>query len=150
VTYPHPLVIEYINKNFIPVQLNIQTSPDIKNTYRVLWAPTVIVLDSNGVDYHRFNGFLPPDEFIPQLEFGLAKMALEKQDLKTAREQFANVIVKYPESDIAPESQYWIGVIDFQLTNDVNAEIRAWKIILEKYPNSIWARKVSGAVPHEE
>ncbi|MGQ3684395.1 MAG: tetratricopeptide repeat protein [Candidatus Loosdrechtia sp.] len=148
-TYPNPVVIDYIKKYFIPVRSNIQTSPDIKNTYRLLWAPTVIVMDSNGVDYYRFNGFLPPDEFIPQLKFGLAKMSLEKRDLKTAREQFTNVVEKYPESDIAPEAQYWIGVIDFQLTNDVNAEISAWKKILEKYPDSIWARKVSGAVSCE-
>lgn len=149
-TYPHPTVINYINKNFIPVRYNIQTNPDIKNKYRILWAPTVIILDSNGIDYYRFNGFLPPDEFIPQLEFGIAKMALEKQDLKAARKQFASVVEKHPKSDIAPEAQYWVGVVDFQLTNDVSTEINAWEKIRENYPNSIWARKVSGAISWEK
>lgn len=150
VTYPQPVVIDYINKNFIPVRYNIQTNPDIKNKYRLLWAPTVIILDSDGTDYHRFNGFLPPDEFIPQLEFGIAKMALEKRDLKTARMQFTSVVEKYPKSDIAPEAQYWVGVVDFQITNDVNAEIQAWEKIIKSYPNSIWARKVSGSIPCEK
>ncbi len=68
---------------------------------------------------------MPSDEFIPQLEFGIAKMALEKRDLKTARTQFAGVVEKYPKSDIAPEAQYWVGVVDFQITNDINAEINA-------------------------
>ncbi|NUN23538.1 MAG: thioredoxin family protein [Candidatus Jettenia caeni] len=149
-TYPHPAVIDYINKHFIPVRYNIQTNPDIKNTYRLLWAPTVIVLDLNGTDYHRFNGFLPPDEFIPQLEFGIAKMALEKQDLKAAKIQFTSVVEKYPQSDIAPEAQYWVGVVDFQLTHDVSTEINAWKKIQEHYPGSIWARKVSGAISCEK
>src|SRR5574337_72539 len=114
VTYPSPSVVDYINKMFIPVRYNIQTNTDVKNKYRILWAPTVLVLDSNSTDYHRFNGFLPPDEFIPQLEFGLGKMALEKGDLKTAQAQFMSVVEKHPGSDIAPESQYWVGVIEYQ------------------------------------
>lgn len=77
-------------------------------------------------------------------------MALEKRDLKTARTQFAGVVEKYPKSDIAPEAQYWVGVVDFQVTNDVDAEINAWKKIIEDYPESIWARKVSGAIPDEK
>lgn len=149
-TYPHATVIDYLGKNFIPVRYNIQANPDMKNIYRILWAPTVLVLDSNGTDYHRFNGFLPPGEFLPQLEFGLAKIALEKKDLKKARTRFASVVEEYPKSDIAPEAQYWVGVIDFQLTNDVNAEINAWKKIRENYPHSIWSKKVSGAIPPEK
>lgn len=77
-------------------------------------------------------------------------MALEKQDLKAARKQFASVVEKYPKSDIAPEAQYWVGVVDFQLTNDVSTEINAWEKIRENYPNSIWARKVSGAISREK
>lgn len=149
-TYPQPAVIDYLGKNFIPVRYNIQTNRALKDRYRLLWAPTVIILDSKGTDYHRFQGFLPPEEFIPQLEFGLAKLALEQGDLKTARIRFTTVVDKYPKSDIAPEAQYWVGVIDFQLTNDVNAEIQAWKKIVEDYPHSIWSKKVSGAISQEK
>jgi len=42
----------------------------------------VLVLDSNGIKYYSFNVFLPPDKFIPQLEFGLGKLALKMQGLK--------------------------------------------------------------------
>lgn len=77
-------------------------------------------------------------------------MALEKQDLKAAKIQFTSVVEKYPQSDIAPEAQYWVGVVDFQLTNDVSTEINAWKKIQEHYPGSIWARKVSGAISCEK
>ena len=146
VTYPNPVVVDYINENFIPVRFNVQTNVDIKNKYRILWAPTVLVLDSNGIDYQRFNGFLSPEEFIPQLEFGLGKMALEKGDLKTAKAQFMSVVEKHHRSDIAPESQYWVGVIEYQITHDINAEVNAWEKIKENYPNSIWAKKVSCAV----
>ncbi len=146
VTYPNQGVADYIGKNFIPVRFNAQTNPEVKNKYRILWAPTILVLDSNGTEYYRFNGFLPPDEFIPQLEFGVGKMSLEKQDIKTADTQMRRVVEKYPKSDIAPEAQYWAGVIAYQLTHDVNDEVTEWKKIKENYPNSIWAKKVSCAV----
>lgn len=146
VTYPNQGVADYIGNNFIPVRFNAQTNPDVKSKYRILWAPTILILDSNGTEYYRFNGFLPPDEFIPQLEFGLARMAMEKQDIKTAGTQMKMVVEKYPKSDIAPEAQYWVGVIAFRLTNDVNDEINEWKKITERYPSSIWAKKVSCAV----
>ena len=146
VTYPNQSVVDYITKNFVPVRYNAQTSTDARSKYRVLWAPTILVLDSHGTEYYRFNGFLPPDEFIPQLEFGLARMALEKQDIKTAGTQMKMVVEKYPKSDIAPEAQYWVGVIAYQLTHDLNDEINEWKKITERYPNSIWAKKVSCAV----
>ena len=150
VTYPNQSVVDYINKNFIPVRFNVQTNADVKNKYRILWAPTILVLDSHGIEYYRFNGFLPPDEFIPQLEFGLGKMALEKQDIKTASAQLKMVVDKYPKSDIAPEAQYWVGVIEYQITHDVNAEVKAWKKIKEYYPHSIWAKKISCAISCRE
>ena len=146
VTYPNQGVVDYIGNNFIPVRFNAQTNPEVKSKYRILWAPTILILDSNGTEYYRFNGYLPPEEFIPQLEFGLARMAMEKQDIKTAAIQMKRVVEKYPKSDIAPEAQYWVGVIAYQLTHDVNDEINEWKKIKERYPNSIWAKKVSCAV----
>ncbi|MBI2470378.1 MAG: thioredoxin family protein [Planctomycetes bacterium] len=145
-TYPNQGVVDYIGKNFIPVRFNAQTNPEVKSKYRILWAPTIIILDSTGTEYYRFNGFLPHDEFIPQLEFGLGKMALEKQDITTAHAQMRLVVEKYPKSDIAPEAQYWAGVIAYQLTHDVIDEVAEWKKIIERYPGSIWAKKVSCAV----
>ena len=142
-TYPNQSVVDYNTKNFVPVRYNAQTSTDAKSKYRVLWAPTILVLDFYGTEYYRFNGFLPPDEFIPQLEFGLGKMALEKQDIKAASSQLKMVVDRYPKSDIAPEAQYWVGVVEYQITHDVNAEVNAWKKIIENYLNSIWAKKVS-------
>jgi len=83
VTYPDATVANYINENFIPLQINVQANSEIAGKYRVFWTPTILILDTNGTEYYRFNGFLPPGEFIPQLKFGLGMMALEKQDYKT-------------------------------------------------------------------
>ena len=142
-TYPDAAVVNYITKNFIPLQINVQISSEITGKYRVFWTPTILVLDSNGTEYYRFNGFLPPGEFIPQLEFGLGMMALEKQDYKTASAQLKSVVEKYPKSNIAPEAQYWFGVSEYKAAHNVEALLNAWKKLRKEYPNSIWALKVS-------
>ena len=142
-TYPDAAVVNYITKNFIPLQINVQTGSEIAGKYRAFWTPTILVLDTNGTEYYRFNGFLPPDEFIPQLEFGLGMMALEKQDYKTASAQLKSVVEKYPKSNIAPEAQYWVGVSEYKAAHNVEALLNAWRKLKKDYPNSIWALKVS-------
>ncbi|MBI5795220.1 MAG: thioredoxin fold domain-containing protein [Planctomycetes bacterium] len=142
-TYPDATVADYINKYFIPLQINVQTNSEIAGKYRVFWTPTILVLDSNGTEYYRLNGFLPPDEFIPQLEFGLGMMALEKQDYKTASAQLKSVVDKYTRSDIAPQAQYWFGVSEYKDTHNVEALLNAWRKLKKDYPDSIWAKKVS-------
>ncbi len=142
-TYPDAAVAGYINKNFIPLQINVQTSSEIAGKYRAFWTPTILVLDTNGTEYYRFNGFLPPDEFIPQLEFGLGIMALEKQDYNTAGAQLKSVVEKYPKSNIAPEAQYWLGVSEYKSAHNVEALLNAWRKLKKDYPDSIWAKKVS-------
>lgn len=142
-TYPDAAVVNYITKNFIPLQINVQTGSEIAGKYRAFWTPTILVLDTNGTEYYRFNGFLPPDEFIPQLEFGLGMMALEKQDYKTASAQLKSVVEKYPKSNIAPKAQYWFGVSEYKAAHNVEALLNAWKKLRKEYPNSIWALKVS-------
>ena len=143
VTYPDATVIDYINKNFIPLQVNVQSGSDLLGKYRAFWTPTIIILDSQGTEYYRFNGFLPPDEFIPQLQFGLGFMSLEKQDYKVASSQFKALVDKYPKSDIAPEAQYWFGVSEYKSAHNLDALLNAWKKLRKDYPNSIWAKKVA-------
>ena len=143
VTYPDTAVADYISKNFIPLQINVQANAEIAGKYRVFWTPTILVLDSNGTEYYRFNGFLPPSEFIPQLEFGLGAMALEKQDYKTASIQLKSVVDKYTRSDIAPEAQYWFWCFEYKAAHNVEALLNAWRKLRKDYPNSIWAKKVS-------
>ncbi|TVM03766.1 MAG: thioredoxin family protein [Candidatus Brocadia sp. WS118] len=142
-TYPDAAVIDFINKNFIPLQINVQSGSDLPGKYRVFWTPTLLVLDSLGTEYYRFNGFLPPDEFLAQLHFGLGFMALERQDYKAASVLLKLTVDRYPRSDIAPEAQYWYGVSEYKSTHKVDALLQAWRKIKKDYAHSIWAKKVS-------
>lgn len=143
VTYQNIAVIDYISKYFVPLQINVQSGSDLLGKYRAFWTPTIVILDSFATEYYRFNGFLPPDEFIPQLQFGLGMMSLEKQDYKAASSQLKLVVDKYPKSSIAPEAQYWVGVSEYKATHNVDALLNAWRKIKKDYPNTIWAKKVS-------
>lgn len=145
VTYPNTSVTHYVIKNFIPLQISTQSGSDLLNKYRIFWTPTILVLDAQGTEYYRIDGFLPSDEFIPQLKFGLGKMALEKHDYKKASNELKSIVDKYSKSDIAPAAQYWFGVSEYKATHNVDSLISAWRKIVEDYPNSIWADKVSFA-----
>lgn len=142
-TYPNPSVTDYIRENFIPLHINTQSKSELLSKYRVFWTPTILILDSNGTEYYRFNGFLPPDEFIPQLELGLGMMALQKQEYKSAGVQLKLVVDKYPRSAVAPEALYWFGVSEYKASHNADALLNAWGNILKEYPESIWAEKVS-------
>ena len=142
-TYPNAAVADFISKNFIPLQINVQSGSDLMGKYRTFWTPTILILDSQGTEYYRLNGFLPPDEFIPQLQFGLGMVSLQKQDYKTSSTQFRLVIDTYSKSDVAPEAQYWLGVSEYKATHNVDALLNAWRRLKKDYPNSIWAKKVA-------
>lgn len=142
-TYPDAAVIDFINKNFIPLQINVQSGSDLPVKYRVFWTPTLLVLDPLGTEYYRFNGFLPPDEFLAQLHFGLGFMALERQDYEAASTLLKLTVDRYPGSDIAPEAQYWYGVSEYKSAHKVDALLQAWRKIKKDYARSIWAKKVS-------
>jgi TolA-binding protein len=55
------------------------------------------------------------------------------QALKKAASQLKLVVVKYPKSNIAPETQYWYGITEFKITNNVSVEINAWRKIKNLY-----------------
>jgi outer membrane protein assembly factor BamD (BamD/ComL family) len=101
------------------------------------------MMDPNGVERFRIDGYLPKDEFRPQLELGLGRVAFMAKDWDEAERRFTTVVDRYPNSKAAPEALYWKGVSRYKATNDhtvlgeLPAEFR------QKYPNSIWALKTA-------
>ncbi len=127
----------------MPLQVNLQSDSNLPARYRVFWTPTIVILDADGIEFYRFYGFLPPDEFIPQLQFGLARIALEKQNFRQASIVLMGIVDKHPKSDIAPEAQYWLAVSEYKSTHNVDNLLGAWRKLKKDYPYSIWAKKVS-------
>jgi len=109
----------------------------------VLWTPTVLVLDSKGVERHRIEGYLPTDEFRAQLEVALARVAFMNKKWADAEQRYAAVLERYPNSKSAPEALYWKGVSHYKGTNDHTVLGELPGEFQQKYADSIWAMKTA-------
>lgn len=106
-----------------------------------MWTPTQIILDSNGDETYRNEGYLPKEEFRAQLELGLARVAFMNKDWKDAERRYAEVLDRYPNSKAAPEALYWKGVSHYKGTNDHTVLGQLAEEFRQKYTDSIWALK---------
>ena len=101
----------------------------------------MIILDPNGKERFRIEGYLPKDEFRAQLELALARVAFMSKNWKDAERRYTEVLARYPESKAAPEALYWKGVSHYKATNDHTVLGELPGQFQEKYPDSVWALK---------
>ncbi len=87
--YPDPRVTRLVNQNFRPVRIHVRENAEawkhVGGELGVQWTPTVLILDSSGVERHRIEGFLPTEDFLAQLTIGLAKSAFGRNEFAEAR-----------------------------------------------------------------
>lgn len=103
----------------------------------------MLILDPNGKERFRIEGYLPVDEFRAQLELGLARVAFMSKDFAGAERRYAAVLDRYPNTKAAPEALYWKGVSHYKTTNDHTILGELPQMFREKYPDSIWALKTA-------
>ena len=128
----------------MPLAAHIKEHPAYFHRFDALWTPSVVILDSKGVERSRIEGYLPKDEFRAQLELGLARVAFMNKKWADAESKYAEVLEKYPHSKAAPEALYWKGVSHYKATNDHTVLVALPQQFKEKYPDSIWAMKSAG------
>jgi TolA-binding protein len=106
-----------------------------------VWTPTALVLDENGKERYRIEGYLPKDEFAAQLLLGLARVSFMQKKWSDAEKLYAEVLEKYPNTKAAPDAVYWKAVSQYKATNDhhVLGEVR--KTLEQRYPGSVAAKK---------
>ena len=107
------------------------------------WTPTVIILDPAGKEQHRFEGFLPAEDYLAQLHLGLAKSAFARQNFPDAENRFRAIVDQFPKTDAGPESLYWAGVAKYKATNDPAALAETDKNFRSRYTDTTWAKKAS-------
>ena len=103
----------------------------------------MILLDPEGKERYRFEGFLPPEDFLAQLEVGLARTAFERGEFQEAERRYRDVAKKYPKSEAVPEALYWAGVSKYKATNDPAPLQEAARNLKTQYLESSWAKKAS-------
>ena len=137
----------FISDNFIPARVHVkEQAADFKRLgarYGAQWTPTILLLDPDGTERHRIEGFLPAEDFLAQLKFGLGHMAFKREDWSSAEKWFREVVEKHPRTDAAPQALYWAGVARYKATGDASALGQTAMAFAEKYQDTAWAKKAS-------
>ena len=145
--YPDPRVADLIVTSFHPVRVHVREDAEawkrLGLELGVQWTPTVLILDSAGVERHRIEGFLPADDFLAQVSLGLAKAAFSRSDFADAEQRYRAIVDAYPNTESAAEALYWAGVSKYKATNDPTALQDTARAFGERYQESSWAKKSS-------
>jgi hypothetical protein len=132
-----------VTENFEPVKIHIKEQPASFKRFGAQWTPTLIVLDPEGHERYRFEGYLPVPEFLAHLHMGLARVAFARSQWSEAERLYREVMEQFPDSEVAPEALYWAGVAKYKQTGDAAALGETAQQFKKKYPESAWAKKSS-------
>lgn len=141
VTYPDANVCFSVENSFIPLQVDFNKNKALVKRFNIKWTPTIIILDLEGNEYHRFIGFLPPEDFIAQLILGKGKAGFDLDHFDQAIQCFQEILVRYPKADAAPEAQYYLGVSKYKASHDPKELKLGLEVLQRDYPNSEWTKK---------
>lgn len=125
----------------MPLEAHIKEHPAWFHRFDALWTPTILVMDADGVESYRVEGYLPKNWFRARLEMGLARVAFMHKKWADAEKSYAVAGEKYSDTAVAPEAIYWRAVSHYKATNDHNALGEVAKELAEKYPGSEWTLK---------
>jgi hypothetical protein len=138
VTYPDKNVTEFITENFIPVRVLSDAIP-LSTDFNVQGAPTLILLDTGGKEHYRTVGFIPAEEMIPLLLFGIAKTYFDFHQFDLAIRKLDIIVSQHPKSYTAPEATYLRGVYGYKSTRDRKHLWQAYEKLRGEYKQSRWA-----------
>lgn len=107
------------------------------------WTPTVLLLDSDGSERHRFEGYLPAPDFLAQLKLGLAHAAKARGDWAEAERRYREVANDSSVPEAAAEALYWAGVAKYKASGDPSALASTAQAFQTRFTDSSWAKKAS-------
>ena len=84
---------------------------------------------------------MPKDEFLAQLEMGIARVAFKEKRWADAGRIYREVIEKYSMTSSTPEARYWRAVSHYKGTNDHTVLGEVARELQEKAPESVWTKK---------
>jgi TolA-binding protein len=145
VTYPQPSVQEAIINNAVPVQIDNSQPHNAQLLERIhhIWTPDIRILTDDGFELYRWDGFLPPPEFIPRALCGFAYANLRLRRFKEAEALYVDVLTCFSTSYAAPEAQYYLGVTRYRADPNSNELLTQWHHLTSRYPSSEYRVKQS-------
>ena len=142
VTFPEPKVIDFINGNVIPLRLPHDHKP-LEEKFQVKRTPCLVTLDSEGSEHHRTVGFLPPEELIPSLLLGTAKVQFDHEAFGKALPRLEAIFKEHPKRGAAPEAIFLHGVCLYKTTHEAKPLKAAYEKLRAEYPESEWTKRAS-------
>jgi hypothetical protein len=145
--YPDERVVKLVQDNFIPARVHVKEQPEefrrLGQRYNAQWTPTLLIIDPEGTERHRVEGFLPVEDILAQLSLGLAHSAFARQRWDEAERRFREVVDRFPNTESAPEALYWAGVSRYKGKGDASALGETARQFARRYQQSSWAKKAS-------
>jgi tetratricopeptide (TPR) repeat protein len=145
VTYPQPPVVETILAHSVPVQFDNSKKENnlFLRSIHHIWTPDIRILYHDGFELYRWDGFLPPPEFIARAlcGFGLAYLRLKRFD--QAEAVYVDVLKWFSTTYAAPEAQYYLGVARYRRDPNSDELLTQWANLRSRYPLSEYRVKQS-------
>jgi hypothetical protein len=134
-SYSDQEIANFINQTFVPLESHIKEHPAYFKRFEAVWTPTILVMDSQGVERYRIEGYLPKNWFRARLEMGLARVQFMHKKFADAEKIYAAIIEQHADTGVVPEAIYWRGVCHYKATNDHTVLTEVAKELAEKYPD---------------
>ena len=120
----------------------MKTHPEAMGRFDVQWTPTILVMDANGKERHRVEGFLEAGPLLSQLRLGLGQAAMANQQWDDAERLFEEAATS-GDADAGPEGAYWAGVTRYKRSGDAAALGDTHTRLSRDFAGSTWAKKAS-------
>jgi hypothetical protein len=124
----------------VPVEAHIKEHPAWFKRFEAVWTPTILIVDSEGEERYRIEGYLPASWFRARLKMGIARVAFMHKKWSEAEKIYADV-AQSDAGSVAAEAIYWRVVCKYKTTNDHTVLGQAAHELSERYPRSEWKLK---------
>lgn len=101
----------------------------------------MLLLDSEGKERARREGYLPNNDFVAALRNGLGRIAFVHKNYADAERWYGDVVTRFGDSHFAPEAMYWRAVSHYKASNDHTVLGKVAEELRTTYPSSVWASK---------
>ena len=109
----------------------------------------MLLLDSEGKEQVRLEGYLPNNDFVAALMSGVGRIAFVHKKYADAERWYGDVVARFSKSHLAPEAMYWRAVSHYKATNDHLVLAKVAEELRSNYPSSVWASKAIPWLPKQ-
>jgi hypothetical protein len=138
-------VSAFVQEHFVPFQANVN-DPAQRPAFRrfgAIWTPSIVILNSDGEERYRIEGFLTTRELHAHLRLALARIVAMRKRWADAEPLYARIVDEFGDTTAAAEALYWRGVAGYQGRRDHTALERMAAEMKQKYPGTTWAVRAS-------